>query len=114
MTARTSTEAPIVKALDIQPTTSNRTLNGLDEVIFFRLPEVRAVTGVSKSSLYALIRSNGFPSPVRLGPRTVGWLRSEVSQWAAERVYKSRLAGPLPVSKRPPQRARSERWAASK
>jgi prophage regulatory protein len=56
-----------------------------DEVIFWRLPEVKTVTGLSKSSLYALIRANSFPAPVQLGPRTVAWVRAEIKQWAAER-----------------------------
>ena len=63
---------------------------GLDEVIFLRLPAVKAVTGLSKSSLYALIRERSFPAPVRLGARAVAWVRSEVRQWAAERVNASR------------------------
>ncbi len=65
-------------------------LNNLDEVIFLRLPGVKAVTGLSKSSLYALIREKSFPEPVRLGARTVAWVRSEVRQWAIERVRASR------------------------
>jgi prophage regulatory protein len=62
----------------------------LDDVMFLRLPDVKAVTGLSKSSLYALIRERSFPSPVRLGARSVAWVRSEVRQWAVERVNASR------------------------
>ena len=61
-----------------------------DDVIFLRLPEVKAVTGLSKSSLYALIRERSFPPPVRLGARAVAWVKSEVRQWAVERVNASR------------------------
>ena len=57
-----------------------------DEVIFLRLPDVKALTGLSKSSLYALIRERSFPAPVRLGARAVAWVKSEVRQWAVERV----------------------------
>jgi prophage regulatory protein len=64
----------------------------LDDVSFLRLPEVKAVTGLSKTSLYALVREKSFPAPVRLGPRAVGWLKSEVKQWAVERVHASRSA----------------------
>ena len=32
-----------------------------DEVSFLRLPELKSVTGLSKSSLYALIRAKSFP-----------------------------------------------------
>jgi prophage regulatory protein len=65
---------------------------GFDDLSFLRLPEVKAVTGLSKSSLYVLIREKKFPAPVRLAARTVAWVRSEVNQWAAERVHASRSA----------------------
>jgi predicted DNA-binding transcriptional regulator AlpA len=64
--------------------------SNLDDVTFLRLPEVKAVTGLSKTSLYALIREKSFPAPVRLGPRAVAWVRSEIRQWAVERVHASR------------------------
>lgn len=66
--------------------------NALDDVSFLRLPEVKLVTGLSKTSLYALIREKSFPAPVRLGPRAVAWVKSEVRQWAVERVHASRSA----------------------
>ena len=84
------------------------------EVSFLRLPELKSVTGLSKSSLYALIRAKSFPSPVQLGPRTVAWVRSEVRQWAAERISKSRSASPHTGERRTPQRALGESWATSK
>jgi prophage regulatory protein len=62
----------------------------LDDMSFLRLPDVKAVTGLSKTSLYTLIREKSFPAPVRLGPRAVAWLKSEVRQWAAQRVQASR------------------------
>ena len=85
-----------------------------DEVSFLRLPELKSVTGLSKSSLYALIRAKSFPSPVQLGPRTVAWVRSEVRQWAAERISKSRSESPQTGERRTPQRALGESWATSK
>jgi len=63
-----------------------------DDVTFIRLPEVKAVTGLSKTSLYALIKEKSFPAPVRLGPRAVAWVKSEIRQWAVERVQASRSA----------------------
>lgn len=62
------------------------------EVQFLRLPEVKAVTGLGKTSIYELIRDKSFPAPVRLGPRAVAWVRSEIRQWAEERVHASRSA----------------------
>lgn len=62
-----------------------------DEVVLLRLPEVRSMTGLSKSTLYALIREGSFPTPIRLGPRAVAWIKSEVQQWALDRVRESRV-----------------------
>ena len=60
----------------------NGIASNIDEVTFLRLPGVKEVTGLSKSSLYTLIQEKSFPAPVRLGARTVAWVRSEVRQWA--------------------------------
>jgi prophage regulatory protein len=57
-----------------------------DDISFLRLPDVKLATGLSKSNLYGLIRANSFPAPVPLGLRSVGWVKSEIQQWAAERV----------------------------
>ncbi len=85
-----------------------------DEIRFLRLPEVRCVTGLSKSSLYELIRAHSFPAPIHLGPRTVAWVKSEVTTWATERIRASRLAEPLPGGRRMPQRSGRSAWQASK
>jgi prophage regulatory protein len=85
-----------------------------EEVSFLRLPDVKLLTGLSKSSLYALIRANSFPAPIRLGSRTVAWVRSEIQQWAAERVLKSRSTTLHPGNRRMPQPALRAAWASSK
>jgi prophage regulatory protein len=72
--------------------TRNESSGVSDELSFLRLPEVKAITGLSKTSLYGMIRNKTFPAPVRLGPRAVAWLRSEVRRWAVERVHASRSA----------------------
>jgi prophage regulatory protein len=63
-----------------------------NDVTFIRLPEVKAVTGLSKTTIYELIRGKIFPAPVRLSPRAVAWVKSEIRQWASERVNASRSA----------------------
>jgi prophage regulatory protein len=82
-----------------------------DGVIFMRLPEVKAVTGLSKTSLYELIRAKDFPAPVRLAPRAVAWIKSEVKQWAEERILASRQRSEHPSGRRTAQRVPSETWA---
>jgi len=68
----------------------SRRTDHADDVTFLRLAGVKAMTGLSKSSLYALIREKSFPAPVRLGARTVAWVKSEIRQWAVDRVQASR------------------------
>jgi prophage regulatory protein len=45
---------------------------------FLRLPEVEDRTGKSKSTIWAAIKSGTFPKPIKLGPRSVGWVESEI------------------------------------
>lgn len=35
----------------------------------------------SRATIYNLMESAGFPSPVRVGARTVRWLRADVVAW---------------------------------
>lgn len=56
------------------------------EPAFLRRKQVEMRTGLSRSTIYQYIKDGAFPKPVRLGPRAVGWLESEVSEWIAERV----------------------------
>jgi prophage regulatory protein len=57
-----------------------------DALQFIRLPEVRRLTGLSKSTVYRLIDQDRFPRPVPLGLRTVGWVQHEVVEWQRQRV----------------------------
>lgn len=60
------------------------------EIRFIKLPEVVALCGRSKSSIYYAIRRGEFPAPVKLSYRSVAWVRSEIMAWAEERVRISR------------------------
>ena len=42
----------------------HRSSDGFEDVSFLRLPEVKAVTGLSKTSIYELVRDKSFPAPV--------------------------------------------------
>ena len=55
-----------------------------------RLPKVEARTGLSRSSIYVRVAKGTFPPPIRLGPRAVGWLESEVNQWIREQISATR------------------------
>jgi prophage regulatory protein len=59
-----------------------------------RLPDVIARTGLSRSTIYELISKNEFPSQIRLGPRTVGWVDKELDDWIEIRIKASRSQNP--------------------
>lgn len=57
-----------------------------------RLDQVKARTGLSRSTLYAYIREGRFPSPVTISTRCVAWVESEIDAWVAERIASRRQA----------------------
>ena len=46
-----------------------------------RLPDVKAQTGLSRSTLYAMMALGRFPKPMKLGERAVGWSEAEIAKW---------------------------------
>jgi predicted DNA-binding transcriptional regulator AlpA len=54
-----------------------------------REAERRAITGVPTSSWYLLQEKGLAPKPVRLGPRSVGWSRAALLDWAEARIGES-------------------------
>ena len=63
------------------------------EPAFLRRKQVETRTGLSRSTIYQYIQDGAFPKPVPLGPRAVGWLESDVSEWIAGRVKIARGGG---------------------
>ena len=55
-----------------------------------RLSSVIDQTGLSRSSIYKFIQDESFPKQIPLGERAVGWVKSEVDDWVAARIDKSR------------------------
>jgi prophage regulatory protein len=51
-----------------------------------RLPEVRSVTGLSRSMIYLLEAQQKFPRRVKISLRAVGWPEDEVRQWVSLRI----------------------------
>lgn len=48
---------------------------------FLRLADVMERTGLSRSTIYLHISQGRFPNNINLGPRSVGWLESEIETW---------------------------------
>jgi len=55
-----------------------------------RLPEVKARTGLSRSTVYLRISNGKFPKPVSLGGRAVGWVESDINDWLLQQIENSR------------------------
>jgi prophage regulatory protein len=51
-----------------------------------REAERREITGVPQSTWRVMQDKGLAPKPVRLGPRSVGWLRAELLAWVEDRV----------------------------
>lgn len=53
---------------------------------FLRLNEVKARTGLSRSTIYAYVREGRFPRPVAISTRCVGWIEAELDDWITGRI----------------------------
>jgi prophage regulatory protein len=50
-----------------------------------RKRRVLSVIGMGNTWLHDAVKRKEFPAPVRLGARAVGWKRSDVEAWVANR-----------------------------
>lgn len=46
-----------------------------------RRPEVEALTGLSRTSIYRMMEEGDFPRPVRVGKRAVAWREADLADW---------------------------------
>lgn len=58
----------------------------LSQYQFIRLPQVKELTCLSKSSIYRLMEEGDFPKQVSLGARSVVWVKSQVEDWCLSKV----------------------------
>src|SRR3954469_14759524 len=68
-----------------------------------RIADVLARTGLSRASVWRLVRDASFPAPVRIGRRAVAWLDTEIDSWIANCV-KARNTSSVWGSEGPRQR----------
>ncbi len=55
-----------------------------------RRKQVQEITGLCRSGIYCLEAQGKFPKKIQLGARSIGFLRSEVDKWIADRIEASR------------------------
>lgn len=78
--------------------------NSLNEPVeFLRLPAVKLITGLGTTKIYQMAKDGSFPHQVKLGGRSVAWVKSEVLEWNREQVNRSRGHGlpPAPNDQQP-------------
>lgn len=51
-----------------------------------RLAEVESITGLKKSTIYAMMKRGDFPPGSRRTPRCVAWSERAVLQWVNDRI----------------------------
>lgn len=73
-----------------QPTHLEQTRIAQSVTKILRRHEVEQRTGLSRSSIYAMINEGLFPRPIQLSSRSVGWLENEVDDWLQKRISKRR------------------------
>jgi len=62
-------------------------MNAQSQEKILRRKEVESITGLARSTIYAMIKTGAFPEPVQLGNgHAVGWVASEVSTWIQEKM----------------------------
>jgi prophage regulatory protein len=66
---------------------------------FIRAAEVLNMIGVSRTTLWRMVRSGVFPAPIRITSRNRGYLLQDVEAWMRAR------AEPLPTTATPTPRA---------
>jgi len=56
-----------------------------------RINDVCESTGLSKSTLYAMIAVGSFPASIKLSERCVAWNEGDVQDWIQQRIDASRI-----------------------
>ncbi|HMP11813.1 AlpA family transcriptional regulator [Hydrogenophaga sp.] len=54
-------------------------------LVFLRMHAVMKITGLGRSTIYRLIASKQFPSPVRLTSHAVAWRSTDIEAWSETR-----------------------------
>lgn len=54
----------------------------------WRKERVLSVIGLKNTALYALLKKDEFPRPIKLGERAVGWKSTDVEAWVEARETK--------------------------
>jgi prophage regulatory protein len=57
----------------------------MSTLLIYRREALLKILGISKSTLRNWMLTQGFPCPIQLGPRAVGWVATQVHTWLEQR-----------------------------
>lgn len=60
-------------------------MSRLQSDFLIRLPSVSTRVGLSRATIYRLLKAGAFPAPVRIGARSVAWRASDIDAWVNSR-----------------------------
>lgn len=58
--------------------------------LLIRFSKVQKRTGYSKAWLYRLMNQQRFPAAIKIGPRSIAFIESEIDEWINQRIAESR------------------------
>ena len=53
---------------------------------FLRLPEVKEMTALSRSSIYRQIAAGTFPRQIQIGSNQVVWVKHQIEDWIDSKI----------------------------
>jgi len=59
--------------------------------IFLRRDDVERITGLSRSTLYALMAAGKFPRQFKISGRAAAWSEREIADWQAQQIARRDL-----------------------
>jgi len=62
-----------------------RTMATNTQTLIYRRSKLLEKLGISKTTLRNWMLTQGFPPPIQLGPRAVGWKATHVDEWLESR-----------------------------
>lgn len=55
-------------------------------MILLRRKTVEKLTGLSRSSIYAMMSEGTFPKQIKIGRRAVAWRQKDIENWINEKI----------------------------
>lgn len=62
------------------------TLNQGTNKLFYRINDLEAILGVSKSSIWNWTKKGEFPKRIKLAENTTAWSATDIELWAQSRI----------------------------